>query len=61
MDCSIKSIKKASNKRIAANHEQLWTAASKTSKGEQLRIATDCKQLWTATSKTSKESKVKGL
>ena len=26
---------KASNERIAANREQLWTAALKTSKGEQ--------------------------
>ena len=52
---------KASNERITANHEQLWTAASKTSKGKQLRITADCEQLWTATSKTSKESKVKGL
>ena len=58
MDCSIR---RASNERIAANREQLWTAASKISKGEQLRIVADCELLWTVASKTLKESKVKGL
>ena len=37
MDYSIKNIKKASNERIVANCEQLWTAASKTSKESKVK------------------------
>ena len=34
-ECCRTLVRRASNERIAANREQLWTAASTTSKGEQ--------------------------
>ena len=34
-----KASKRASNERIVANREQLWTVASKASKSKQCRIA----------------------
>ena len=47
------SIKRMSNGRIAANHEQLWTAASKGASNEM--IADNREQLLTAASKMSNE------
>ena len=48
MDCSIR---KASNERIAANREQLWTAALEEQATKGLQLIKICKQLWTAASK----------